>query len=97
VALLRSMAGQRGADARLHALVSQLSEHSSDFRELWQRNDVVQAAGGTHVLRHPQVGPLNLHFARLPLTGTDGQTIFLYHAEPGTPTADALAVLTARG
>jgi transcriptional regulator with XRE-family HTH domain len=97
VALFRAMAGQRDADARLHTLVAQLSEHSSRFRELWDRNDVVQASGGTHVLRHPEVGRLTLHFARLPLTGTDGQTIFLYHAEPGTPTADALAVLAARG
>jgi transcriptional regulator with XRE-family HTH domain len=97
VALLRSMSGQRTADPQLRALVAELSVHSSRFRELWDRNDVVQVSGGTHVLLHPEVGRLVLHFARLPLTGTDGQTIFLYHAEPGTPTADALATLAARG
>ncbi len=97
VALLRSMSGPRSADPRMRALVAELAERSSRFRELWDRNDVVQVADGTHVLRHPEVGPLTLRFLRLPLTGTDGQTIFLYHAEPGTPTADALATLTARG
>ncbi len=95
VALLRSMSGQRDADERLSALVDEISHRSARFRELWERNDVVQVAEGTHVLRHPVVGRLALHFARLPLTGTDGQTIFLYHAEPGTPTAEALAILAA--
>jgi transcriptional regulator with XRE-family HTH domain len=97
VALLRSMSGRRTADPRLGALVAAISERSARFRELWERNDVVQVVDGTHVLRHPEVGRLTLHFARLPLAGTDGQTIFLYHAEPGTPSADALATLAARG
>ena len=95
VALLRSLSGRRSADLRLRALVAELSERSTRFRELWERNDVVQVSDGTHVLRHPEVGKLTLHFARLPLTGTDGQSIFLYHAEPDTPTADALATLAA--
>ena len=82
---------------RLRALVAELSARSTRFRELWERNDVVQVSDGTHVLRHPEVGRLTLHFARLPLTGTDGQSIFLYHAEPDTPTAEALATLAARG
>jgi transcriptional regulator with XRE-family HTH domain len=97
VALFRLMSGTRGADERLTALVAEISERSDHFREVWDRNDVVQASAGTHVLRHPEVGRLTLRFARLPLTATDGQTIFLYHAEPGTPTADALATLAARG
>jgi len=97
VALFRLMSGTRSADERLAALVAQISERSDHFRQVWDRNDVVQASAGTHVLRHPEVGRLTLLFARLPLTGTDGQTIFLYHAEPGTPTAHALATLAARG
>ncbi|KRF27366.1 helix-turn-helix transcriptional regulator [Phycicoccus sp. Soil802] len=97
VGLLRSMSAQRSTDPQLQSLVAELSKQSSRFRELWDRNDVVQVSDGTHVLRHPEVGRLTLHFARLPLTGTDGQSIFIYHAEPGTPSADALATLAARG
>jgi transcriptional regulator with XRE-family HTH domain len=97
VALLRSMFSQRDEDPGLRALVAELSVRSDRFRELWERNDVVQVSDGIHVLRHPQVGRLTMHFARLPLIGTDGHTIFLYHAEPGTPTADALATLAAGG
>ena len=95
VALFRLMSGKRSEDLRLRGLVAELSERSTRFRELWERNDVVQVSDGTHVLRHPEVGPLTLHFVRLPLTGTDGQSIFLYHAEPDTPTAQALATLAA--
>jgi transcriptional regulator with XRE-family HTH domain len=97
VALLRSMFGQRGDDPRLRALVDELSTRSDRFRELWDRNDVVRVSTGIHVLRHPIVGLLTVNFERLPLVGTDGHSIFLYHAEPGTPTAQALATLAAEG
>jgi hypothetical protein len=97
VALLRSMFSQRDEDPGLRARVAELSARSDRFRELWERNDVVQVADGVHVLRHPQAGRLTMHFQRLPLVGTDGQSIFLYQAEPGTPTADALATLAAGG
>ncbi|MGC5222592.1 helix-turn-helix transcriptional regulator [Micromonospora sp. DT81.3] len=97
VALLRSMFGQRADDPHLRALAAELSARSDRFSELWARNDVVQTSSGTHVLRHPQAGRLTLHYARLPLIGTDGHTIFLYYAEPRGPTADALATLSTRG
>jgi transcriptional regulator with XRE-family HTH domain len=95
VALLRSMFGNRGDDLRLQALVEDLSSGSELFRELWDRNDVVQVTNGVHVLRHPEAGRLTVQFARLPLPGTDGHSIFVYHAEPGSPTEDALAALAA--
>ncbi|TFC01029.1 XRE family transcriptional regulator [Cryobacterium adonitolivorans] len=95
VALLRSMFGQRGDDERLRKLVEGLTVRSERFRELWGRNDVIEVSNGVHVVRHPLVGPLTLHFTRLPLIGTDGHTIFLYHAKPNTLTAERLAVLAA--
>ncbi len=97
VALLRSLFSHRDDDPGLRAQVAELSARSDRFRELWKRNDVVQVSDGIHVLRHPQVGRLTLHFARLPLIGTDGHSIFLYQAEPGTPTADAITILAAGG
>lgn len=97
VALLRSMFGHRADDLRLRALVEELSAGSDRFRELWDRNDVVQVTSGVHVLRHPELGRLTVQFVRLPLPGTDGHSIFVYHAEPGSPAGDALAVLAARG
>ena len=95
VALLRSLSGQRTDDPRLRALVDELSARSERFRALWNRNDVVLVSNGRHELFHPEVGDLTLHFARLPLLGTDNHSIFLYQAEPGSPSAAALASLAA--
>ena len=96
-ALLRSMFGQRLTDARLSGLVSELSARNPHFRDAWQRNDVSTSSTGVHVLRHPRVGRLVLHYARLPLPGADGQSIWLYQAEPGTPSDNALQRLTPSG
>jgi len=93
VALLRSMVGQRRDDERLRGLVDGLTARSERFRAVWDRNDVVEVSTGVHELRHPRVGALTLRFARLPLIGTDGHTMYLYHAEPGSPSAERLASL----
>ncbi|WP_211373445.1 helix-turn-helix transcriptional regulator [Agromyces allii] len=97
VALFRSMFGLRSHDARLRAMVDELSRSSDRFRELWRRNDVAQITDGVHVLRHPDAGALTLHFMRVPVAGTDGHTIYLYQAEPGSPSAEKFAALAAGG
>jgi transcriptional regulator with XRE-family HTH domain len=97
VALLRSMFAQRPDDERLHDFVAGLSARSDRFRQLWGRNDVVEVSNGVHVLHHPRVGTLTLNFERMPLVGTNGHSIFLYHAEPGTPSAEAFSTLVAKG
>jgi transcriptional regulator with XRE-family HTH domain len=97
VSLLRIAAQSRGPDARLQALVAEGSRTSSLFREFWSRQDVIRVTDGTHLLHHSKVGALTLRYVRLPLAGTDGQSMFLYFAEPGTPSADALAELAEPG
>jgi hypothetical protein len=44
-------------------------------------------------LRHPQVGPLELHYEKLALPGTCGQTLVTFHAEPDTPSDERLQLL----
>jgi hypothetical protein len=41
------------------------------------------------------VGQLQLRYEKLPIPGTDRQTLVLYHAEPGSASAAALALLEA--
>jgi hypothetical protein len=50
-----------------------------------------------HLLHHPVVGTLRLSFHRLPIAGTDGQSLFLYFAEPGTPSTAAMRALAGDG
>jgi hypothetical protein len=42
---------------------------------------------------HPQVGELELHYENLQISGTDGQTLIIYHADPGSRAAQALGLL----
>jgi transcriptional regulator with XRE-family HTH domain len=97
VALLRGMVDTRLPDARLDALVAEGTRSSPKFREFWERHDVTRVGDGTHALRHPVVGELTLGFLRLPLVGTNGQSLFLYTAEPGTPSAAAMQRLAGSG
>lgn len=97
IALLRSIADTHSGDARLDALVAAAAESSGLFRELWGRQDVWRVGDGVHTVRHPSVGELTLTYHRLPLVGTDGQSIWTYSAEPGSPSEDALRRLARSG
>jgi transcriptional regulator with XRE-family HTH domain len=97
VALLRSRADGNSPHTRLDELVAEGTAASPRFREFWERRDVIALGHGVHVLRHPRVGELCLNFVHLPLVGTDGQSIFAYNAEPGTPSEAALRLLAERG
>jgi hypothetical protein len=44
-------------------------------------------------MQHPQVGELRLRRDKLDIPGTDGQQVVIYHAQPGTDSARALALL----
>ncbi|MFC7384921.1 helix-turn-helix transcriptional regulator [Sphaerisporangium rhizosphaerae] len=94
VAGLRASAGPDAAgDPRLESLVGELSLRSERFRKLWARHDVERRAGGTSHMLHPLVGTLHLRREKLALNGVDGQLLVVYHAEPGSESAQALALL----
>jgi hypothetical protein len=42
---------------------------------------------------HPQVGELELGLSKLAIEGTDGLMLVVHHAEPGTTSAERLALL----
>ena len=95
VAGLRALVGPDVDDPRLNELVGELSVRSERFRQLWARHDVRPKRSGISLLDHPQVGPLELSYEKLPIPDTNCQTLVIYHAEPGTPSAQALALLAA--
>ncbi|GIH15039.1 helix-turn-helix domain-containing protein [Rugosimonospora africana] len=94
VAALRVMVGPDVDDPRLTELVGELSVKSDLFRRLWSRHDAKpHPGGGVHRLRHPVVGDLELRYEKFAVTGADGQLLVVYHAAPGSPSADALTLL----
>jgi transcriptional regulator with XRE-family HTH domain len=81
-------------DPAVNELVGELSVRSGHFRRLWARHDIrARTSGGTRHLYHPQVGELELHYENLRISGTDGQALIVYHADPGSRTEQALALL----
>ncbi|MCW2986286.1 MAG: family transcriptional regulator [Conexibacter sp.] len=94
VASLRASVGPDLDDPRLTELVGELSLKSDLFRKLWARHDVRDKAAGDKRFVHPLVGPLDLRYETFAVNGADGQLLIVYHAEPGSPSADGLALLS---
>ncbi|MBU6533542.1 helix-turn-helix domain-containing protein [Streptomyces sp. NPDC057245] len=97
VSFLRMDAGRHPDDPRLSALVGELSVKSEEFRRLWATHDVKEKGHGAKRLRHPLVGDLTLSFETFHLIDDDEQAFVTYHAEPGSPSADALRLLASWG
>ncbi|SEC30000.1 Helix-turn-helix domain-containing protein [Streptomyces sp. 2231.1] len=93
VAALRSGAGADADDPRLRDLVGELSLRSERFRVLWARHEVRPRRGRVSRLTHPQVGDLDLHSDKLSVEGADGLTLVVFHAEPGSRSAELLDIL----
>ncbi|MFI1162442.1 helix-turn-helix domain-containing protein [Streptomyces sp. NPDC020801] len=97
VCALRMEAGCYPDDPRLSALVGELSVKSEDFRRLWATHDVKEKSHGVKHLRHPLVGELALQYQSFKLADDAEQSMVVYHAEPGSPSAEALRLLASWG
>ncbi|MEU1009615.1 helix-turn-helix transcriptional regulator [Streptomyces sp. NPDC005890] len=93
VAHLRVNAGRYADDPELCALVGELSVRSEDFRRLWADHEVRECAYGVKKVRHPVAGLLTLPYETLTPPTDPGQTIVAYTPEPGSETAERLALL----
>jgi len=94
VAILRAAAGHDPYDKRLSDLIGELSTRSDEFRVRWATHNVKFHRTGTKRLHHPIVGDLALDYEALELPGDPGQRILIYSAEPGSPSQEALDLLT---
>lgn len=92
-ALLRTLAGQNPYDQGLTELVGELSTRSDTFRTLWAAHNVRQHRTGVKRFRHPVVGEMTLAYESMQLTADQGVVLNAYVAEPGTPSAENLALL----
>ncbi|MFC7913397.1 helix-turn-helix transcriptional regulator [Streptomyces sp. NPDC057386] len=93
VAHLRIDAGRHPDDPALCALVGELSLKSEDFRRLWADHQVKECMYGVKRVRHPVAGLLTLPFETLSVPADPEQTIVVHTPEPGSETAERLALL----
>ena len=92
-ASLRAAAGADPDHPRLAELVGELSVKSPEFLALWARHEVKAKTRGRKQIVNAAVGPLTLEYETLTVPGADGQMVLVYHAEPRSASAVALALL----
>jgi transcriptional regulator with XRE-family HTH domain len=96
VADLRNAFARHPQDEELCSLIEDLRELSPRFAELWEQRPVMPAPARRKSFRHPEVGLITLDCEALAVQGSDLELI-VYTATPGSPDADALALLAAIG
>lgn len=94
VAALRMAAAADPDDPELDGLVAELSARDADFRTWWAEHRVNSATYGTKQYRHPLVGDLTLDCDTWNGADGSGQRLMVLTAETGTPSHDALRILT---
>jgi len=93
---LRAVLARYPTDPAVTGLVDELRDASPDFARLWERHDVQAAPMLTKTFRHPVVGQITVDCDVLTLADRD-QRLVLYSAPPGSPDAEALALLHVLG
>jgi transcriptional regulator with XRE-family HTH domain len=93
VAGLRAANAEATDDRRLQQLVDELARASGDFRRLWATHDARVRTSGSKRYDNPFVGQITLDYESLSVDAEPGETLFLFHAAPGSPDAASLQVL----
>jgi hypothetical protein len=96
IAYLEVSIGRFPGDEGLAALVTELTELSPEFRELWAEHPVSNCASITRDYRHPELGVMTLTTELLRTPDDEGQGVVVFQAEPGSPSAERLAALSSR-
>jgi transcriptional regulator with XRE-family HTH domain len=94
VAALRMAAAADPDDPELARLVGELSVQDPDFRTWWAERRVTGSGYGTKLYHHRLVGDLTLDCDTWTSPDGSGQRLMVLTAEPGTPSHDALRILT---
>ncbi len=93
VNLLRTDAGRDPHDRGITDLVGELCTRSEQFRVRWAKHNVRLHYTGTKTFHHPVVGEITVGYETMPLPADPGLVLTIYSPEPGSPSADALALL----
>ncbi|MEV5876334.1 helix-turn-helix transcriptional regulator [Streptomyces sp. NPDC052101] len=93
---LRSTAARYPDDPEVSALIRELRTGSEEFTRLWDSHDVAAEPTLRKTFQHPLVGPVTVDCDALDVTGRDQQVV-IYTAVPGSPSEEALRLLSVIG
>ncbi|MEV5828565.1 helix-turn-helix transcriptional regulator [Spirillospora sp. NPDC052242] len=85
--------GQAPDDPRVRRVLADLLDASPEFAELWARHDARGKSLEHKRFVHRDVGPVTLTMQTFDVRSSPGQELVVYHAEPGSASAEALALL----
>lgn len=97
VAILRRDASSHRNDRALNELIGELTVKSSDFRTWWAQHKVYECTTGKKRLDHPLVGRVDIDYQTFPVPEEPDQHLFVYSAQTGSPSDDALRILASLG
>ncbi|MDL4813727.1 helix-turn-helix transcriptional regulator [Actinomadura opuntiae] len=80
-------------DPRIRQVLTELLDQSPEFAELWARHDARGKSLESKRFQHRDVGPLTLSMQTFDVRSSPGQELVVYHAEPGSASSEALALL----
>ncbi|GIF21774.1 transcriptional regulator with XRE-family HTH domain [Actinoplanes tereljensis] len=93
---LRATAARYPGDPEVAELVRDLRAGSERFRELWASHDVTDEPTLVKTFQHTEVGPVTVNCDVLDIADRD-QRLVIYTATPGSPSEEALALLSVIG
>lgn len=93
VAGLRLADGLTPGHPRIREVVDELRVKSPDFVAMWDRHDARGKRLTVKRFLHPEVGHMELDVHAFQVLGATGQELVVYHARPGSPSAEALSLL----
>ncbi|WP_062646041.1 helix-turn-helix transcriptional regulator [Streptomyces maremycinicus] len=93
---LRGAAARYPGDPELTALIDELLTGSQEFAELWAAHEVTARPTLCKTFDHPLVGPVSVNCDVLDISDRD-QRVVIYTATPGSPSEEALRLLSVVG
>ncbi|MFJ1675005.1 transcriptional regulator [Streptomyces sp. NPDC088251] len=93
VAGSRMLRGDDPHDPRLHEVLLTPTERSPEFVRLWKRHDARRKRLRSKRFHRPDVGELTVRMQAFDVRSTPGQELVVHHAEPNSPSSDALTLL----
>ncbi|WP_030825708.1 helix-turn-helix transcriptional regulator [Streptomyces hygroscopicus] len=90
---LRLEIGRDADDQATNGLIAELRGKSTEFDHWWEEHRVHQRTHGSKRLHHALVGELTVEYETLTLPGDPDTSLFVYTAEPGSSSRQALDLL----